>query len=226
MRLDRPSVALAAVCALAVPAKAESDFQQWLTTSAKVDVSDSMAVHTEFIARFSDSGGGLYETETPVLIGYKLSGAVMVWAGYVHNPTYADGTFILMERRAREQVTIENLATLGGVALSGRLRVEQRWRDSTGGTGWRVRPYLKVAVPLGGKNATTLNLTTEPFINLNTTQFQSTQGLDRWRNAISLSFPVTSAVRLEAGYLSQHRFVPGATDRGDHALTAALSASF
>lgn len=217
---------LACLCAVAVPAKAESDFEQWLTVSAKADLTDSLMVQGEFIARFSDNDGGLYEAEAPVMIGYKLSKTTVVWAGYVHNPTYSDGDFVVMERRAREQVTVDNFAKIGAASISARLRFEQRWREGIDGTGWRVRPYLKVAVPLGAKTAPTLNLTAEPFINLNTTSFQSTDGLDRVRSAISLSFPVSSALKLEAGYLNQHRFVRNGIDRGDHALTASLSASF
>lgn len=226
MTLPIRYLALAGLCGIAAPAHAESDFEQWLTLSAKADLSDSLMVQGEIITRFSDNDGGLYEAEAPVLIGYKLSKTTAIWAGYVHNPTYSDGDFVVMERRAREQITVDNFATIGSATLSGRLRFEQRWRDGIDGTGWRVRPYLKLAVPLGAKTAPTLNVTTEPFINLNTTSFQSTDGLDRVRNAISLSFPVGSALKLEAGYLNQHRFVSNGVDRGDHALTATLSASF
>lgn len=208
------------------PLHAESDFQQWLSVSAKTDIGESIAVQGETVARFGDSSGGLYEIEGTLLLGYKLTEQVTAWAGYVHNPSYRNGDFLVTEHRAREQITIDNFAELGGASLSARLRFEQRWRDGVDGTGWRMRPYVKAAIPLGDKSAPVLNLTAEPFINLNTTPFQSSSGLDRLRSAVSLSVPVTKAVKLEAGYLNQHRFVRGGEDRGDHALTAALSLSF
>lgn len=208
------------------PALAESDFQQWLTVSAKTGLSDSIAVQGEAIARFGDDAGGLYEIESSLLLGYKLSEKTTVWAGYVHNPTYVAGDFVATERRAREQITVDNFFAIGAASLSARLRFEQRWRDGVDGTAWRMRPYAKLALPLGGKTAPTLNLTAEPFINLNTTGFQAVSGLDRIRSAVSLSFPVSKAVKLEAGYLNQHRFVRRGEDRGDHALTASLAMSF
>ncbi len=221
------SLACAAfVGAQADPAVADSDFQQWLTVSAKADLADSIAVQGEVVARFGDANGGLYELEKSLLLGYKLAGKVTVWAGYVHNPTYAAGAFVALERRAREQITIDNFAQAGNASLSARIRLEQRWRDGADGVGWRFRPYLKVSVPLGSKAAPTLNVTAEPFINLNTTGFQSTAGLDRLRSAVSLSVPVNQTVRVEAGYLNQHRFVRDGEDRGDHALTASLALSF
>lgn len=217
---------LALLSAHATPALAETDLQQWLSVSAKAETNDSLAVQSEVVARFGDDTGGLYELEGTLLLGYKLSDQVTAWAGYVHNPTYRDGDFVVMEHRAREQLTVDNFAKLGGASLSARLRFEQRWREGVDGTGWRMRPYIKVAVPLGDKSAPAVNFTAEPFINLNTTSFQSSSGLDRLRSAVSLSVPVAKAVKLEAGYLNQHRFVRGGEDRGEHAVTAALSLSF
>mgnify|MGYP000120735394 CR=1 FL=1 len=212
--------------ALPAPALAQDDFQQWLTLSAKADLADKVAVQNELISRFSDDRGGLYEIENSLLLGYKLSKSVTAWAGYVHNPNYAAGDFTVMERRAREQLTIDNFAELAGASLSARVRLEQRWRDGLDGTAWRMRPYVKLGVPLGGKNAPTLNLTAEPFVNLNNTAFQSVDGLERIRSAVSLNFPVSKALKLEAGYLNQRRFVRSGPDTEDHALTAALSLSF
>lgn len=212
--------------ALSSPALAQDDFQQWLSASAKVDLSDKLVLQDEIVARFSDDRGGLYEIENAILLGYKVTDKVTAWAGYVHNPNYAAGDFTVMERRAREQVTIDNFVKLGGASLSARLRLEQRWRDGIDGTAWRARPYVKLGVPLGGKAAPTLNLTAEPFINLNNTAFQGVDGLERLRSAASLSFPVSKVVKLEAGYLNQHRFVRGGPDTDDHALTAALQLSF
>lgn len=214
-----------AACAWASPVYAD-DFQQWVQLGAKVDLSDKLVLSDEIVARFSDDRGGLYEIENSLLLGYKLSKSVTAWAGYVHDPNYAAGDFTVMERRAREQVTVDNFAKIGAASLSARMRLEQRWRDGVDGTAWRARPYVKLGVPLGGKTAPTLNFTAESFINLNNTAFQSVDGLERLRSAASLSFPVSKAVKIEAGYLNQHRFVRGGPDTDDHALTASLGLSF
>ena len=63
------------------------------------------------------------------MLGYRLSKVVDLWAGYTHDPQYAGGDFTVMEHRAREQVTFDGFARLGPGKLSGRIRLEQRWRD-------------------------------------------------------------------------------------------------
>ena len=220
-----PLASLALLSGLAAPARAD-DFQQWLMLPARVDLSDKVVVQNELFVRFSDGRGGLYEVENTLALGYKLPGKVMVSAGYTHNPQYDAGDFTVMERRAREQVTIDDFARIGPVSLSARLRFEQRWRDGVDGTGWRARPYVKLAIPLGGNGAATLNLSEEAFFNLNNTAFQSKDGLDRLRTAAAVSFPVADAVKLEVGYLNQYRFVSGGPDEADHAVTASVGLSF
>lgn len=208
------------------PAWAQDDFQQWLTLSARIDPSETLALQNEAVARFSDGDGGLYEIENATMLGLKLSKTVALWAGYVHNPQYDAGSFTIMERRAREQITFDNFASLGAAQVSARLRVEQRWRDGVSGTAWRARPYVKLGVPLGGETAPVFNLTAEPFINLDTTGFQTAEGLERLRSAASLTIPVGKVLRVEAGYLNQHRFVRNGPDTDDHAITVALGFSF
>lgn len=219
--------ALSVLAAIASsPAVAQDDFQQWLTLTAKADLSDRLVIQDELITRFSDDRDGLYEIENSLLLGYKLTDKVTAWAGYVHNPNYSAGNFTVMERRAREQLTMDNIAKLGTLSLSARLRFEQRWRDGIDGTAWRLRPYVKLGLPLGGKSAPALNLSVEPFINLDGASFQSVDGLERMRSSATLSFPVSKMVKMEAGYLNQRRFVRDGPDTNDHALTASLAFSF
>jgi hypothetical protein len=130
-----------------------------------------------------------------------------------------------MEHRAREQVTLDNLATIGRGRLSARLRMEQRWREHVDGTGWRMRPYVKFSLPLGKGSKTSLTLSNETFINLNSTAFQRQDGLDRMRSLIAINTPLTKAVSLEVGYLNQHGFVRGGEDTDDHVASFSLSLS-
>ena len=76
-----------------------------------------------------------------------------MWAGYAHDPNYSAGHFKIMEHRFREQVTFDHLVDIAGGRISGRLRLEQRWREGIGGTGWRVRPFLRYTLPFhkGGR---------------------------------------------------------------------------
>jgi hypothetical protein len=208
---------LTCVALASTPAFARSDEQLWTTASASVKLSDHWRISQEFVARFSDNRNGLYEIESNTLLGYRLGKAVTIWAGYTHNPQYSAGDFTVMEHRAREQVTFDNVAKLGPGKLSARIRLEQRWREHIDG------PYVKFSMPLQGKTA--LNLSSELFFNLNTTSFQRRTGLDRVRNLVTVSTPLAKNLNGELGYMNQHGFVRGGEDTSDHIAYFAVSLS-
>jgi hypothetical protein len=228
-----PKTRRAAVLALLVlgtaswggSAQARQDSQIWTTANANVKLSDKWRLQQEFTFRFSDNRNGLYEIESVSLLGYRLAKDVTIAAGYVHNPQYAGGDFTVMERRAREQVTFDNVARIGTAKLSARLRMEQRWREGVDDTGWRMRPYVKLSLPLAKGSKTSLTLSSETFVNLNATAFQKQDGLDRMRNFIGINTPVTNRVSAEIGYLNQHGFVRGGEDTSDHVASVSLSLS-
>lgn len=213
-----------AIAVIPEAASARDDGQIWLTAGATIKLDDKWRLSEDVIARFSDNRSGLYEIEASTLLNFKVAKNVTLAAGYVHNPQYSDGDFDVLERRAREQISLDNLARIGTGKLSARLRMEQRWRENADGTGWRMRPYLKYSLPLRGK--TSLTLSNEAFVNLNTTAFQRQDGLDRMRNLIAINTPLLENVDLEMGYLNQHGFVRGGEDTSDHVASAAISASF
>jgi hypothetical protein len=202
---------------------AVSDQQVWTNFNVSVKLSDSWRLSEEGTVRFSDNRNGLYELEANTLLGYKLNKVVTLWAGYTHNPQYSSGDFTVMEHRAREQVTFDGFAKLGTGKLNGRIRFEQRWREHVDGTGWRFRPYLKYSVPIAGKTA--LNLSTEPFFNFNTTPFQKRTGLDRVRNLVTVSTPLTKSLSGEVGYMNQHGFVKNGPDTSDNVAYFGLAMS-
>ena len=218
-------IATAFVASVFMPtaAWASSDSQVWATASATVKVADKWRLSEELTSRFSDSRNGLYEIESNTLVGYRLSKVTTLWAGYTHDPQYSGGHFTVMEHRAREQATFDNILQLRGAKLSARMRLEQRWREGVDGTGWRLRPHIKFSLPIHGKTA--LNLSSEPFFNLNITSFQRSSGLDRVRNLISISTPLTKQLTGEAGYMNQHGFVRGGEDSSDNIAYFALGLS-
>ena len=216
----------AAGLAAAIPAAAQArdDAQIWLTAGATIKLDEKWRLSEDVVARISDNRDGLYEIEASTLLNFKLAKDLTIAAGYVHNPQYSSGDFVVLERRAREQVTLDNLARIGTGKLSARLRMEQRWRENIDGTGWRMRPYLKYALPLRGK--TSLTLSSEVFVNLNSTSFQRQDGIDRVRNLIAINTPLLKNVTMEAGYLNQYGFVRGGDDSVDHVASLSVNASF
>lgn len=217
------AVLLAAI--LASPARAREDHQFWAGASASAKLGDRWRISQDWVARLSDTRGGIYEIEVATLVGYKLGKSVTVAGGYVHNPQYSAGSFSVTERRAREQVTFDNVAALAGGKFSARMRAEQRWRANVDVTGWRLRPYLKYSLPLEKGGKTSLTLSNETFLNLNTTSFQRAKGFDRMRNLIAINTPVSNSLSLEAGYLNQYGFVRDGDDTIDHVASVALALS-
>jgi hypothetical protein len=209
----------------ASPAAARDDNQLWTSATANVKISEQFRLTQEFTARFSDNRNGLYEIEAVTMLGYKPSKNVTIAAGYVHNPLYANGDSTGMEHRAREQIQVDNFAQLGRGKFSARLRLEQRWREHVDGTAWRARPYVKYSLPLTKSGKTNLNLSNETFINLENTSFQKAEGIDRMRNLVSISTPLSSKLGVEAGYLNQYGFVRHGEDTMDHVATVSLSLS-
>ena len=210
---------------VAQPALAATDSQVWTTQVVNVKLGDKWRLQEELVERFSDARNGLYEIEANTLLGYRLSQAVTVWGGYTHDPQYSGGSFTVMEHRIREQVVFDNVVKLGSGKLSFRLRGEERWRTNIAGTGWRVRPYVKYALPLAKGSKTALVLSAEPWFNLNTTPFQKQSGLDRIRSLIAISTPISKKLSAEIGYLNQHGFVRGGPDTSDHVASFSLSLS-
>ena len=221
--LIRPAIAILLLSA-ATAARAGDDGQLWTGTAATVKLDDRWRLSQDLTARFSDNRNGLYEIESNTLIGYRFGKSATLWAGYTHDPLYAEGRHTTTEHRAREQLTIDNIATLGPGRISVRLRTEQRWRDNADGTGWRVRPFVRYTIPFRNGGKTALTLTSEPFFNLNTTAFQRERGLDRVRNMVAITMPLFAHATAEIGYLNQHGFVRHGADTSDH--VASLSVNF
>ena len=216
-------LALAASVCIAAPASASTDTQYWQTLNLSVALPNNFKVSNEVVRRSSDAKG-FYEIENNFMVGKKVNKVVTLWLGYTFNPQYSHGTFRLREHRFRQQANFDNFAVLGKVKLSGRLRLEERWREGQTGTAWRLRPQIKATVPIAGK--VTLSASNEVFIDLNNTGFQKVDGIERMRSAIYVTVPLSKKISIDFGYLNQHGFVPNGPDSSDHVLTTGLSASF
>jgi len=208
--------AFGTLAALKPAAAAASDSQLWTGGSVTVKLSPSWSLSQDITARFSDNKHGLYELEANTLVGYQLSKTLSVWAGYDHDPQYLGGHFTIMEHRLVEHVVSSNLGKIAGGQITGRIRLEQRWRDGQNGTGWRLRPYLRYTVPFSSRSKVGLTVSEEPFFDLNTTTFQRVHGLERLRSLVAITTPIGKHFSADIGYMNQHGFVPHAKDTSDN----------
>jgi hypothetical protein len=66
----------------------------------------------------------------------------------------------------------------------------------------------------------------EFFLNLNSTDFGASAGVDRNRFFVGPGGPVAGTVTMEIGYMNQYTFRSSGPDRSDHLLAASLAWSF
>ena len=207
-------MAIGAVLLAALPSVAEADDGQvWLSANARGPIAGRVELGVETIERFGRDGeGGLYESENVAMLGFRFDRATLA-AGYVRDIAY-HGAGATIEQRARQDFSADHLATIGGLVIGARLRAEERWRDGSSGTGVRIRPFVRLTLPVTGK----LNLLAshESFVNLGGGAGQR-GGYDRARDFLGVGVPMTKRVRVEIGYLNQ--WTRGARTVGAAAFT-------
>ena len=207
-------MAIGAVLLAALPSVAEADDGQvWLSANARGPIAGRVELGVETIERFGRDGeGGLYESENVAMLGFRFDRATLA-AGYVRDIAY-HGAGATIEQRARQDFSVDHLATIGGLVIGTRLRAEERWRDGSSGTGVRIRPFVRLTLPVTGK----LNLLAshESFVNLGGGAGQR-GGYDRARDFLGVGVPLTKRVRVEIGYLNQ--WTRGARTVGAAAFT-------
>lgn len=199
------------------------DEQLWIKLSAKTDLSEQVDLALETNQRLGNAEGGIYESQYIAKIGVDIGGGFKLTGGLNRVVAVEDGRVDNAEWRPRQELGFPDLA-LGNGALSGRIRVEQRFRNDGDDVGHRVRPEISYTLPLS--ETVDLELGHESYFNLNTTDFGQRAGHERMRNFIEIGFPLIDKVDAAIGYLNQYRFNRTAPDRMEHALTLGLSASF
>jgi hypothetical protein len=162
-------------------------------------------------------------------VGYTLSEAWSLWAGYAYirtEPPYA--TTPTNEQRIWEQA-IWNGA-IGPTKLSSRTRLEQRFFSGGTDTGWRLREFVKLVQPVGAENAWSFVVSDEIFVNLNNAIFapnlRAEAGLDRNRFFVGPGINLNQFVRTEFGYMNQYTFRRNGPDKNDHILAGNVFVNF
>ncbi|MDK2766321.1 MAG: DUF2490 domain-containing protein [Sphingomonas sp.] len=196
------------------------DEQLWIKLSAETALSDGVDLELETNQRLGNADGGLYESQYVAKIGVDIGGGFKLTGGLNRVVAVEDGRVDNTEWRPRQELGFPDL-TLGKGALSGRIRLEQRFRSDGDDVGHRVRPEISYTLPLS--DTVDLELGHESYFNLNTTDFGQRAGHERMRNFVEIGFPLTGKVDAAVGYLNQYRFNRTAPDRMEHALTLGLA---
>jgi len=214
-----PALILGFASWICAPVVSAEERQAWLAAFASGPISSDSRVlgWIDAHARFRDDGETL---DTVILrpgIGWRVNARLDVWAGYARIEGRRAGRD-LEEERAWQQATYP-LAEWAGGRLTGRTRLEQRFRDTGDDTGWRLRQFLRYGRPFAGTDFGIV-VSNEAFFGLNQADWGQRSGFDQNRALIGGYFQPRKSLRIEAGYLNQYIRVPGRTqDRALHNLS-------
>jgi len=158
-------------------------------------------------------------------IGYALSDRVTAHIGYAYIPTDPRGRDSFIEQRIWQQV-VWNLPT-EGFTLQSRTRLEQRFTETGGETGWRLRQFFKATVPLTEDHRWYVSAWDEGFVDLGDTRWGQREGFRQNRAFLGLGriTDLAPSSALEVGYMNQWLDLP-ALDRYNHILSITYSMSF
>ncbi|MGB3472485.1 MAG: DUF2490 domain-containing protein [Erythrobacter sp.] len=222
--IARAAIGLFGAIALASPASAtEDDFNIWTGQFIVVDVDEDgdWFVRGEAQERFTNDADRLGQLLLRTLVGYRIDEKVSIGGGYAYILTDPVGPVEVNEHRFYQELTVR-LVDSGGVTVDSRTRLEQRTFEEGDGTSWRFRNFVQLRVPISENNKFVAY--TEPFIELNETNFQR-GGLSVWRNFAGVSIPLANGIEVVPGYLNQTVFRDG-ENRMDHVANVNLFMNF
>lgn len=204
---------------VASPAVAD-DTQAWFAVFANGPVSadSKLLVWFDGHARYRNDAEELDTTILRPGVGWRVGKGLDLWVGYARIETQRTGRD-LIEDRAWQQASYPVAEWLGG-RLTGRTRLEQRFRETGSDTGWRLRQMFRYARPFAADKRFGLLVSTEIFANFDSTDWGQRSGFDQNRALFGGYFQPSKHLRVEAGYMHQHIRVAGpAPDRRNDNLS-------
>jgi hypothetical protein len=202
---------------------ANEDIQAWGAATIVHDASAKVVLTLETQSRWTEDASRIGQALVRPSIGYKLGSNTTASIGYAFVHTDPLGPASSNEHRLWQQIGLRLAGDGKGVTVTGRSRLEQRWMEGSDDMGWRLRQQLRLTAPLSGKVRAVA--WSEAFVSLDDTSWGQNSGLDRWRNSVGLSVPVSKAVTIEPGYINQWVVRPG-QDRVHHIGNLSVTARF
>lgn len=209
---------------LTSPASAtEDDFNVWTGQFIVIDIDEDKKwfVRGEAQERFTNDADRLGQLLLRTMVGYRIDKSVSIGGGYAYILTDPIGPIEANEHRFYQELNVRLLES-DGITLDSRTRLEQRTFEEGDGTSWRFRNFVQLRVPVSETNK--LVFYTEPFFELNETQFQR-GGLSVWRNFAGVSVPIANGIEMVPGYLNQYVARDG-EDRMDHVANVNIFMNF
>lgn len=216
--LNGVAVLVSAFFAVASSAHAQddSDFQAWSAVflTAKPSEDSRFLLWFDGHARFRDDAGRLGVSILRPGVGWRFSDKLDVWAGYARIVSRADGAPDVEEDRLWQQATYPVTNVLGG-RLTGRTRLEQRFRGTGDDTGYRLRQFARWEKRFEGTPFSAL-VADELFVNVNDADWGQRSGFDQNRLFVGGALHLSKRARFEGGYLNNILNLAGPDDQMNH----------
>ncbi len=209
--------AFAPILVAASPAlAADQDVELWTVGIATGPISGKVLGSMEVSIRSSDEGTRHATVLLRPSIGYQVTPKLSLWAGYTRATIGTIGRPLSIENRYFQQASW-TIGKVAGGTLTSRTRLEQRTVMGRNDTGWRARQQLRWTKPIA-KEGTSVVLSSEVFVALNSTDFGASAGLDQTRNFAGINLPLAKGFTVEGGYMNRYVRRAGVPDRLDHIL--------
>ncbi|MDJ0643041.1 MAG: DUF2490 domain-containing protein [Erythrobacter sp.] len=202
----------------------EDDLNIWTGQFISFDLDEDgdWYIRGEAQERFTNDADRLGQLLLRSFVGYRINDRVNIGGGYAYILTDPVGPVEINEHRFYQELNVRLVQTEGGVTVDSRTRLEQRTFEEGNQTAWRLRNFVQLRAPISENNKFVAY--TEPFIELNETQFQR-GGLSVWRNFAGVSVPLAEGIEVVPGYLNQY-VVRDGEDRMDHVANVNLFMNF
>ena len=128
------------------------------------------------------------------------------------------------EHRLWQQLSYD-LFEAGDWEISGRTRMEERWREGADGTAYRLRQQVSASHPVPGTELE-FEFSNEAYFSLNDTAW-APSGFQENRARATVEWEAGNGLEWSVGYLNQFRNgTGGSADETNHHLYIGLSAGF
>ena len=158
-------------------------------------------------------------------LGYALTDRLTAWVGYAYIATDPVRRDEFGENRLWQQLTYN--APTDGFTLQGRARLEERFVETDGDTGYRLRVLAKAMVPMVADKSLFASVWDEAFWDLNDTDWGERTGFRQNRAFAGLGLQLDDApkVWIEVGYMNEWIDRRG-PDKENHVLSISLFTVF
>lgn len=199
------------------------EWQLWTQLFTQGKVGENLRVSAEFQPRYGFETKGFTTLMLRPAVGWQLSPAFTVWAGYAWtpllNPTWRN------EHRLWQQGT--HVMDLGTFRLSQRLRLEERFIDGASTTAFRLRYQTRFAFALNNEKTFSAILSNEVFFALNSALPAASSGFDQNRLMIGANQVLCPELNMDFGYLwNAINSVAPKANKTNHVLVLTLNHSF